>query len=251
MADHVTEEEQIEALKNWWFRYGNRILLVFGVVLVGFLIWQYVDQQQRNESEGASENFARLIEELSRHGVSQPISRDSIQIIGEIADIINKEYRDTFYSQLATLTKARLDVEQDELDSAAKELRLVMGNRSGELDYLIIRLRLARVESARGNMEEALSLVQGIDTGPYKALYEEAKGDFHMIEGNRAAAHSAYQSALDANESRDNISVAVLQMKLREVADVLNEKPDSNKIEKDGLSEKLLPEKITSEAAGG
>ena len=251
MADHVTEEEQIEALKNWWFRYGNRILLVFGVVLVGFLIWQYVDQQQRNESEGASENFARLIEELSRHGVSQPISRDSIQIIGEIADIINKEYRDTFYSQLATLTKARLDVEQDELDSAAKELRLVMENRSDELDYLIIRLRLARVESARGNMEEALSLVQGIDTGPYKSLYEEAKGDFHMIVGNRAAAHSAYQSALDANESRDNISVVVLQMKLREVADVLYEKPDSNKIEKDGLSEKLLPEKITSEAAGG
>ena len=251
MADHVTEEEQIEALKNWWFRYGNRILLVFGVVLVVFLIWQYVDQQQRNESEGASENFARLIEELSRHGVSQPISRDSIQIIGEIADIINKEYRDTFYSQLATLTKARLDVEQDELDSAARELRLVMENRSDELDYLIIRLRLARVESARGNMEEALSLVQGIDTGPYKSLYEEAKGDFHMIVGNRAAAHSAYQSALDANESRDNISVAVLQMKLREVADVLYEKPDSNKIEKDGLSEKLLPEKITSEAAGG
>ena len=251
MADHVTEEEQIEALKNWWFRYGNRILLVFGVVLVGFLIWQYVDQQQRNESEGASENFARLIEELSRHGVSQPISRDSIKIIGEFADIINKEYRDTFYSQLATLTKARLDVEQDELDSAAKELRLVMENRSDELDYLIIRLRLARVESARGNMEEALSLVQGIDTGPYKSLYEEAKGDFHMIQGNRAAAHSAYQSALDANESRDNISVVVLQMKLREVADVLYEKPDSNKIEKDGLSEKLLPEKITSEAAGG
>ncbi|MAH72958.1 MAG: hypothetical protein CMK29_02540, partial [Porticoccaceae bacterium] len=51
MADHITEEEQIEALKNWWFRYGKRILLVFGVVFVGFLIWQYVDQQQRNESE--------------------------------------------------------------------------------------------------------------------------------------------------------------------------------------------------------
>ena len=94
MADHITEEEQIEALKNWWFRYGKRILLVFGVVFVGFLIWQYVDQQQRNESELASENFARLVEELSRHGVSQPISRDSIQIIGEIADSINKEYRD-------------------------------------------------------------------------------------------------------------------------------------------------------------
>lgn len=251
MADHITEEEQIEALKNWWFRYGKRILLVFGVVFVGFLIWQYVDQQQRNESELASENFARLVEELSRHGVSQPISQDSIQIIGEIADSINKEYRDTFYSQLATLTKARLDVEQDELDSAAKELRLVMENRSDELDYLIIRLRLARVESARGNIEEALSLVQGIDTGSHKSLYEEAKGDFHLIQGNRAAAHSAYQSALDANESRDNISVVVLQMKLREVADVLYEKPDPNNIQQDTLSEKPLSEQITSEEAGG
>ena len=41
MADHITEEEQIEALKNWWFRYGKRILLVFGVVFVGFLILKH------------------------------------------------------------------------------------------------------------------------------------------------------------------------------------------------------------------
>ena len=82
-------------------------------------------------------------------------------------------------------------------------------------------------------------------------MYEEAKGDFYLIQGNRAAAHSAYQSALDANKSRDNISVAVLQMKLREVSDVLYKKPNSNKIEQDDLSEESHSEQTTSEEVGG
>ena len=252
MADHITEEEQIEALKNWWSRYGNRILLVFGTIFVGFFIWQYVDQQQINQSEEASENFAYLIEELSRHGTSQPIAQDAIQNIREIAESINKEYRNTLYSQLAKLTKVRMDVEQDKLDAAAKELRIVMESRSDEPDFLIIRLRLARVESARGKIEEALSLVQGIDTGSHKSLFEEAKGDFYLIQGNRAAAHSAYQSALDSNESRENISVAVLQMKLREVSDVvLHKRRDLNKNEQDVFSQEPQSEQANSQEVGG
>ncbi len=251
MADHITEEEQIEALKNWWSHYGNRILVVFGTIFVGFFLWQYIDQQQKNRAEGASETYARLTEELSRHGTNELTSQDAIQNISEIAESINKEYRDTFYSQLAALTNARMDVEQGELDAAAEELRTVMENRFGEPDYLIIRLRLARVESARGKIEDALSLVQGIDTGSYKSLYEEAKGDFYLLQGNRAAAHSAFQSALDSNESRDNISTAVLQMKLRGVSDILNIKPDSSSVRQGALMKEQPSEPVTSQEVGG
>ena len=251
MADHITEEEQIEALKNWWSHYGNRVLVVFGTIFVGFFLWQYIDQQQKNRAEGASEIYARLTEELSRHGTGEITSQDAIQNISEIAESINKEYQDTFYSQLAALTNARMDVEQDELDAAAEELGAVMENRAGERDFVIIRLRLSRVESARGKIEDALNLVQGIDTGFYKSLYEEAKGDFYLLRGNRAAAYSAFQSALDSNESRDNISTAVLQMKLRGVSDIINIKPDSSSVEQSVLMKELPSESVISQEVGG
>ena len=93
--------------------------------------------------------------------------------------------------------------------------------------------------------------MQGIDTGFYKSLYEEAKGDFYLLRGNRAAAYSAFQSALDSNESRDNISTAVLQMKLRGVSDIINIKPDSSSVDQSVLMKELPSESVISQEVGG
>ena len=43
MADYETEEEQIEALKDWWRENGNSLLIGVAVALVavfGFRGWQ-------------------------------------------------------------------------------------------------------------------------------------------------------------------------------------------------------------------
>ncbi|MDP6197779.1 MAG: tetratricopeptide repeat protein, partial [Porticoccaceae bacterium] len=78
----------------------------------------------------------------------------------------------------------------------------------------LARLRLARVEAARGNVDTALQMVQGVDPAEMKSAYEEAKGDFYVQQGNMDSAFSAYQAALAANQSSDPMVGNLLQLKL-------------------------------------
>ena len=64
MAEHETEEEQIEALKRWWAEFGNRIMLVLALVICSYGGWQYVDQQQRERAEIASNDYSDMLDIL-------------------------------------------------------------------------------------------------------------------------------------------------------------------------------------------
>jgi predicted negative regulator of RcsB-dependent stress response len=76
---------------------------------------------------------------------------------------------------------------------------------------------LARVEASRGNVEAALTMVQGVDAADMQSAYEEAKGDFYMQLDNSDAAYSAYQAAIAANQSPDPMIGNILQLKLSQI----------------------------------
>ena len=99
----------------------------------------------------------------------------------------------------------------------------------------LVRLRLARVEAARGNLDSALQMVQGIDSADMKSAYEEAKGDFYLQQGNTAAAYTAYESALAANQSSDTMISNILQLKISQVkpAETTIETPETDSQEGD------------------
>ena len=40
MADYLTEEEQVEAFKNWWAENGLRLLAVGVLIIGGYFGWQ-------------------------------------------------------------------------------------------------------------------------------------------------------------------------------------------------------------------
>jgi predicted negative regulator of RcsB-dependent stress response len=40
VADHITEEEQIEALKRWWEENGKQTLLGIALIVGGYFGWQ-------------------------------------------------------------------------------------------------------------------------------------------------------------------------------------------------------------------
>jgi predicted negative regulator of RcsB-dependent stress response len=73
------------------------------------------------------------------------------------------------------------------------------------------------VEAARGNIEMALEMLQGVNSGAHKSAYEEAKGDFYLQLGNTEAAYSAYDAAIVANQSTDQIVGNVLELKIGQV----------------------------------
>ncbi len=217
MADHLSEEEQIEAFKRWWAENGLQIVAALILVVGGYFGWQYWEQNRQAEAEAASELYLEMIDIVASQTPGKPLTIEKQVAIGKKADQLKTEYKNSGYAQLAALLKAKLAVDDRQLDGAASELEWVMDNDPVPETERLVRLRLARIEAGRGNLDTALQMVQGIDAGEMTSAYEEAKGDFYLQQGNSAAAYTAYQAALASNQSQDQMIRNILQLKISQV----------------------------------
>ncbi len=217
MADHLSEEEQIEALKRWWAANGMQTVLSVVLVVGGYFGWQYWEQEQQVQTDQASNAYLEMIEIVSENTPGQLLDADQQAQINAAADQLKENHSNSAYAQFAAMLKAKLAVDNNALDAAASELEWAMDNDPAPATERLIRLRLARVEAARGNIDTALQMVQGVDAAEMKSAYEEAKGDFYLLQDNSAAAFTAYESALAANESQDQMIRNILELKISQV----------------------------------
>jgi predicted negative regulator of RcsB-dependent stress response len=224
VADHITEEEQIEALKRWWEENGKQTLLGIALIVGGYFGWQAWTDHGVEQASAASLNYQEMIENMAGLNPGETLAEDKQLTVNLLADKLKAEHGDTQYAVYAALIKAKLAVEANNLDAAVSELQWAMDN-ADEVSKFIARLRLARVEAARGDLDKALQLVQGVDAGEMKSAFEEAKGDFYLEQGNSAAAYTAYQSALTTEASGDGSVRALLELKIGLVQPAQLEEP--------------------------
>ena len=224
MADHITEEEQIEALKRWWEENGKQTILGIALIVGGYFGWQAWTDHSEEQASAASLTYQEMLDNLVGLTPGETLAEDKQLAVGLLADKLKSEYSDTQYAVYAALTKAKLAVEAENLDGAVIELQWAMDN-ADDVSKSIARLRLARVQAARDDLDAALQLVQGVDAGEMKSAFEEAKGDFYLEQGNTAAAYSAYQSAAATDNSGDASVRALLQLKIGLVQPAQLEEP--------------------------
>lgn len=226
MADHITEEEQIEALKRWWEENGKQTILAIVLVVGGYFGWQTWTDYNAEQASAASLTYQEMLDNFDSLNPGETLTEETQIAVNLLADKLKAEYSGTQYAVYAALTKAKLAVEANDLDAAVSELQWAMDN-ADEVSAFVARLRLARVEAARGDLDKALQLVQGIDAGEMKSAFEEAKGDFYLEQGNSAAAYTAYQSALAIEATGDNSVRALLELKIGLVQPVEPEEPST------------------------
>jgi predicted negative regulator of RcsB-dependent stress response len=217
VADHLSEEEQIEAFKRWWAENGLQLIAGLVLVVGGYFGWQFWQDRQQQQVEQASDLYIEMIDIVASQADGGRLSLEKEVAIGKLADQLKAEFSGSGYAQFAALLKAKLAADNKELDLAAAELQWAMDSDPTPETERLVRLRLARVEAARGNIEGALQMVQGVDPQDMKSAYEEAKGDFYMQQGNTAAAFTAYESALAANQSSDPMLSNILQLKISQI----------------------------------
>ena len=213
MADHITEEEQIEALKRWWEENGKQTILAIALVVGGYFGWQAWTDHNAEQASAASLTYQEMLDNFDGLNPGETLIEETQVAVTLLADKLKADHSGTQYAVYAALTKAKLAVEDNDLDAAASELQWAMDN-ADKVSAFVARLRLARVEAARGDLDTALQLVQGIDAGEMKSPFEEAKGDFYLEQGNSAAAYTAYQSALATEATGDNSVRALLELKI-------------------------------------
>ncbi|MBB3167976.1 tetratricopeptide repeat protein [Simiduia aestuariiviva] len=214
MSAHLTEEEQLEALKRWWAENGKSLIVaaILGVGgYMGFNAWQ--DDRQAS-AEMASSKFEDITELMSKQ---EQLSEADTATVAHLAKGLKADHGDTLYGVNAAMLLAKQAVEAGELASAEAELRWALEQSGSDNVSHLVRVRLARVLVAQGKAEEALTLVAIEDQGAFSSLYAEVKGDAYVAKKDNAKAAEAYQAALAGLSGNDMARAGQIRMKLNSV----------------------------------
>jgi len=206
-VSYETEEQQVEALKEWWDENGRAVLL--GVGLGIFIIAAYNFWQSRKEANAveASDLYSQSVDAL-REGDTGKAQ--------ELAEELSDEHGGTLYASYARMAAARAAIEGGDIEAAADHLKWAVNNTDQPDVKVIAQLRLARVNAELGDVEAALKTLPKSANDSFKGMLEEVRGDLQLLSGDTGAAREAYEAALEAGGVADP---ATLQIKLNDLAE--------------------------------
>ncbi len=204
MSTYQTEEEQVEALKNWWKENGRSVIagVIIGLLVVGGgKGWL---EYQRVQSENASAYF---------EGFSQAATESDMEKALQRGESLIREYPDTAYAFYAALELARLRYQAGEKDKAVARLRWAEDHAPDEGLKQLARVRLARLLVDTGALDEALKLVAQPAEDAWQGEYLAIRGDIKQARGDHEGARKDYRAALEKGVSLP----LLLRMKLAEL----------------------------------
>jgi len=197
VSAHLTEEEQIEAFKRWWQRYGTTTVASVALASALYVGWNLYQQHRAGVAAEASKQYDKLAE-LIKPQDAKPLSAEQKTQVKSLAEGLVKDQKGSLYADLASLALAKIAVEDNDLGTATTALRRVVETSTDAPTVDIARLRLAKVLAADKKVDEALGLLGAAVNAEFEASYAEAKGDILLQENRLAEAFSAYQVAMTA-----------------------------------------------------
>lgn len=206
MDVHLSEEEQVEALKKWWKENGKSVVAGIVLGLGGVFGWQYWSQHQQQLAEQASLAFEQL---------NQSVQAGSPTAIAQ-ADSLISTYPDSPYALFAALDLAKVKFQQGDRVGARAQLQWVLDNSDDRSLQQVARLRLARLMLDAGETEQASAIIGQAPEDNFRGDFAELRGDIALSQGDPAAARQAYAEALEYKVSNP----ALVQMKHDDLAAV-------------------------------
>ncbi len=193
MADLNSDEEQIEALKNWWSENGTSLMLTLCIAMGAWGGWNWWQISQQNKLDSSYVEFQGLVSQLE----SIDDQGDDVQIAAALfqADQIKESHPETYYAAFSAFIKARQAVADEDFAAAISELEWVLAQDPAVEISLIAKMRLAQAHLANNAADEALAALNVDDAGTFQAAIDELRGDIHLHGKQYAEAVSAYEKA--------------------------------------------------------
>ena len=223
MADHITEEQQLEELKTWWNEYWMTIVVPIVVVALGYFGWSMWQSHQTKNAESASLVYDRLVKSL---GTGPDVPADKQAQVKKNAEEVINDFDSTIYADRSHLILAKLAVENGAMAEAETHLEKVVDSGVSDAIKNVAKSRLARLKVAQKDYTGALALVEETNSKDFKAVFAEIRGDVLAAQGETEAAKTAYQEALD-NLGQEFARKGIIDLKMQGVgmiADVAQEK---------------------------
>lgn len=215
MAEHLSDQEEIDALKRWWKESGRQTLAMVVIAVAGYFGWNAWQENQQHKAETASVIYQEMLE-TAKVSPGVPLNDEQHAQITHLAVSLKEQHAGSQYAHYAAMMLAKLAVEKDDLDTAAAQLETVVENASEGIS-LVARLRLAKVQAAREKFDEALSLLEAVDARTLASAYAEARGDFYLLQGKNELAYTAYQQAIASMSEIDSRTLPLLELKINQV----------------------------------
>ena len=198
-----TEEQQVEAIKDWWKENGKAVIFGAVIGLGGLFGWRYYQDMTVAAQEAASESYTKTLESLTATGAQGE------QQVQAFIDANSKSE----YSVLAALQLAKVQVEANKLDDAISQLEWAASATKDAGLLAVIHYRLARLQAEQDQFDAAIAQLANITDAGWAGRVDELKGDILLRKGDADGAYAAYTEAQQAGDASE-----VLNMKLDDLA---------------------------------
>ncbi|MEH0742816.1 YfgM family protein [Vibrio cholerae] len=203
MELYDSEEQQVEAIKDWWKENGKAVIFGAVIGLGGLFGWRYYQDSVTAAQEAASESYTTVIQELAAKGVDASANvQGFIEANGE-----------SQYAVLAAMQLAKAQVDAGNLDEALAQLEWAKSATKDQALLSVLHYRIARIQAQQTDFDAAISELANINDESWMGRVEELKGDILLLKGDEEGAYAAYTQAQQSGEPSQ-----ALQMKLDDLA---------------------------------
>ncbi|POR53764.1 putative negative regulator of RcsB-dependent stress response [Paraburkholderia eburnea] len=199
------EQESIESFKAWWTQWGNATTWVVLIVLLALAAWNGWNFWQRRQAAEAAVLYDQ---------VQQAATGADKALLTRVATDMEDRFGGTAYAQMSALTVAKSLYMAGDTAGAKAQLQWASEHARDEEFRQIAKLRLASVLLDEKAYDQGLALIPQPDSGPFKGVVADGRGDLLAAAGKRDDARAAYKVALDSLPKTDASERQLVQFKL-------------------------------------
>ena len=203
-AFDLEEQEQMEALKAWWKRWGNYVIYGIFALLIAVAGYQYWQSHAAKQAAEAAVHYDSM---------NQALEAGDVKKAREQGALLIDKYGRTPYATRAAMLLASINVQNRDVKSGKAQLEWVIANSKEAALRDVSRLRLAGILLDEKDYEGALRHLNASHTDAYAARFDDLKGDVYLAHGKTAEARAAYSAAY-AKLKETNPLRGVVEMKL-------------------------------------
>ncbi|NBM67663.1 tetratricopeptide repeat protein [Proteus sp. G2663] len=185
MEVYSTENEQVDAIKQFFKNYGLTIVLAAVIGFGGVFGWKYWQSHQTNRLQESAGAFATISEALAKPTPENIALAE--KFVTETNDI---------YGALASLELAQIAIDANDLVSGERHLTNAVAKVKNDAFADMLNLRLARVQLALDKTDAALVSLEQVKGKAWNGMKNYIRGDVLAKKGDNAGAATAYRSAL-------------------------------------------------------
>ncbi|WP_321925307.1 YfgM family protein [Paraburkholderia guartelaensis] len=199
------EQESIESFKAWWGQWGNATTWVVLIVLLALAAWNGWNFWQRRQAAEAAVLYDQ---------VQQAANSSDKAMLTRVATDMEDRFGGTAYAQMTALGVAKALYMAGDTGGAKAQLQWAADHAKDDEFRQIAKLRLASLLLDEKAYDQGLALIPQPDSGPFKGIVADGRGDLLAAAGKRDDARAAYKLALDSLPKSDASERQLIQFKL-------------------------------------